>query len=153
MTIRGLSLTRPWPFAFNHRPVPKRVENRGWRPHDYVGNYVALHAAQSWDEDDREFIADKTGLYVPSNRESPHSQIFAVARYAGCVEDEDDARLGEQRVWFFGPVGWLLDDYVELAEPVPCTGARGLWTFDEKPDALAALRVVYMRSKAARFVA
>jgi hypothetical protein len=94
--IRGLSLTRPWPFAFGQVPVPKRVENRGWKPKDWVGHYIALHAAKSWDEEDREFIAEKTGLHVPSDKEPPHSQIFAVCRYFGCVTSEKDRRLKEQ---------------------------------------------------------
>ncbi|HEX7313263.1 MAG TPA: hypothetical protein VF297_05055 [Pyrinomonadaceae bacterium] len=142
-----MSLTRPWPFAFDNGPVPKRVENRGWKPRDYVGHYVALHAAKSWDEDGREFIADKTGLYVPSDAESPRSQIFAVCRYVGHVTSATDRRLKNgQDAWFFGPVGWLLGDYVRLVEPVPCVGARGLWTFDERPQAFARLREVYARS-------
>ena len=75
--IRGLSLTRPWPFAFRHG---KRVENRSWRPSGkLVGCYIALHAAQSFSEEDREFIAMVTGLDVP------HSEIFAVARWNGTI--------------------------------------------------------------------
>ena len=74
--IRGLSLTRPWPFAFVNGPEPlqKRVENRSWKPPQFIiGNYLALHAAKSWAEDGREFIADVLGMDVPDNSNSPHS--------------------------------------------------------------------------------
>jgi hypothetical protein len=153
--IRGLSLTRPWPFAFVNKGVgtePKLVENRSWRPpHFIIGNYLALHAAKSWDEDDREWIEHVTGLFVPRNRDSPHSQIFAVCRVIDYVEDLHDPRLSvSRRVWFFGEFGWLLDDLVELVEPVPCTGGLGLWTFDKRQAELHALRLSYQQSIALR---
>jgi hypothetical protein len=148
--IHGLSLTRPWPFAFVNGPEPlqKRVENRSWKPpQSIVGNHLALHAAKSWSEDGREFIADVLGIEVPNNADSPHSQIFAVCRVTGYVEDTSDDRLTpEQRGWFFGPYGWLLDDFVKLVDPVPCTGAMGLWGFDKKQEALEALRTSYKKS-------
>jgi hypothetical protein len=151
--ILGLSLTRPWPFAFTHGPelARKRVENRSWPPPPFmVGQYLALHAAQSWSEDDREWIEWATGLTVPGKADSPHSQIFAVCRLAGFVTDADDVRLvPDQRKWFFGPYGWLLDEFVELVEPVPCKGAQKLWNFAWRPAELDALRASYRKSIAA----
>lgn len=153
-TIRGLSITRPWPFAFVNGPeaLQKRVENRSWRPPIVARRescYVALHAAQSWDEGDREFIQELLGIPVPGNKESPHSQIFAVCRLNGWVTTADDARLTDgQRRWFFGEYGWLIRDFVKLVEPVPCKGSQGLWTFDERQDELAQLRIEYARSRA-----
>ena len=146
--IRGLSLTRPWPFAFHHG---KRVENRSWRPPGkLVGCYIALHAAKSFSEEDREFIAMVTGLDVPPKSDCPHSEIFAVARWNGVIilpEPETDEEgliptgqglADNQSQWFFGPYGWLLEEYVQLPEPVKATGARGLW--DIKPDVLVEVR-------------
>jgi hypothetical protein len=154
-TIRGLSLTRPWPFAFVNRGVKtesKLVENRSWKPPAFIiGNYIALHAAKSWSEDDRGWIEQATGLSVPDKADSPHSQIFAVCRVTGYVEDLHDPRLTvNQRMWFFGEYGWLLDDLVELVEPVPCVGGLGLWKFDGRPAELHALRISYQRSIAPR---
>lgn len=145
LTIRGLSLTRPWPYAFvlppNPRGVaPKRVENRSKRPpRGHVGHWLALHAAQSWDEGDREFIATTTGLYVPSKSESPHGQIFAVCKLMSSVESAERL-LPDQRAWFFGPHGWVIDYFVELKTPVECKGALGLWGFDSRPGAWKQLR-------------
>jgi hypothetical protein len=149
--IRGLSLTRPWPFAFLKPGVEtdfKRIENRSWRPPQFIiGQYLALHAAKSWSEDDREWIEHVTGLSVPRKKESPHSEIFAVCRCAGYAEDALDERVSEgQRMWFFGPYGWLLTHFVGLNEPVPCTGELGLWTFDKRQAELHALRLSYGNS-------
>jgi hypothetical protein len=126
----------------------KRIENRGWKPPAFiVGHYIALHAAQSWDEADREWIVRATGLEVPGKKDSPHSEIFAVCRCVGFAESADDERIiPEQRKWFIGPYGWLLRDFVALVEPVRCIGGRGLWSFDSRPTELAALRLSYRRS-------
>lgn len=153
MIIRGLSLTRPWPFAFvaEYDDEPKRVENRDWPPPPFiVGHYLALHAAQSWSEDDREWIAHITGIKVPGRRESPHSEIFAVCRVDGYVTEVLDERLSvNQRKWFFGPYGWLLTDYVQLVEPVKCKGGQKLWRLESRPGVLEAVRDSYRRSASA----
>jgi hypothetical protein len=148
--IRGLSLTRPWPFAFVAQPkihgvAPKRIENRSWPvPKKLIGHFLALHAAQSWDEDGRDFIVETTGLYVPNRQESPHSEIFAMCMLGGFIRHDQDPRLEDgQHKWFFGPYGWLCAEFVRLKTPVPCKGAQGLWSFDSKPDELAALRRSY----------
>jgi len=151
--ILGLSLTRPWPFAFVNGPeeMRKRVENRSWPPpQSAIGQYLALHAAQSWSEDDHDWIEELTGLIVPSRAESPHSIIFAVCRLVGYVEKVSDERLSdEQSQWFFGPFGWLFDEFVKLVEPVPCKGARKLWSFEKRQSELHALRLSYRKSVAA----
>jgi hypothetical protein len=152
--IRGLSLTRPWPFAFTAeggRIAPKLLENRSWKPPEWViGHYLALHAAQGWSEDDREWIADRTGLYVPDRAESPHSEIFAVCRVEGYVESASDELLPEsQRPWFFGPYGWLLADFVKLVEPVRCKGGQKLWSLESRSGVVEAVRESYRRSTTA----
>jgi hypothetical protein len=157
LEIRGLSLTRPWPFAIVNGPKDeqKRIENRSWKPpRRLVGHFLALHAAKSWSESDRQWITEKTGLYVPKKDECPHSVIFAVCMLGGWIEHDQDHRLLEtQRKWFFGPFGWLLVDVVRLVNPVPCVGAMGLWTFEKKQEELAQLRVAYKESLGLRLVA
>lgn len=148
--VRGLSLTRPWPWAFLNGPFPKRIENRSWKPsHSVMAIYhVALHAAKSWDEDDREFIEDATGIAVPPRDQHVHSAIFAVCRIPRYVDENDAYTTLEeaQQFWFFGPFGWVISDFVSLIAPVPCKGALGLWSFDDKPTELAELRRVYALS-------
>jgi ribonuclease HI len=139
--VRGLSLTRPWPFAFQYG---KRVENRSWAPpKNHIGQWIALHAAKSWSDDDRRYIAERLHRYVP---EEPPGNIFALARLVGFVKSEDDSRLpASQHQWFFGPYGWLLDGYWEVSPVttrIECPGAQGLWGFDhpKRAGALVKLR-------------
>ena len=141
LEIRGLTLTRPWPFAIAE--AGKRIENRDWAPpRPLIGHYLALHAGKGWSEVDREWIGNLTGLYVPNRDESPHSVIFAVCMLGGyIIYDKDHRFKEEQRMWFFGPYSWLLEDVVVLKTPVPCRGAQKLWTVP--PDVLEQLRAAY----------
>lgn len=36
-----------------------------------------------------------------------------------------------QEDWWIGPHGWVLDDVVELAEPIPMRGQLGVWRITE----------------------
>ena len=45
------------------------------------------------------------------------------------------ARVLVNDPWFFGPFGWALEDVVTLPEPVPHTGAQGLWTVEPAAEA------------------
>lgn len=148
--VRGLSLTRPWPWAFVNGPFPKRVENRSWKPpHSIIStHHIALHAAQSWDEDDRDVIELITGIYVPPRDQHVHSALFAVCRITDCVEADEVERVIDpsQQRWFFGPNGWSISDFVKLIAPVACKGAQGLWSFDKKQQELTELRRVYAAS-------
>lgn len=152
MKIRGLSLARPWPFAFTDGPIErrKRVENRSWMPsRGMMGHFIALHAAKSYDEADREFITRTLGVEAPSKSDSRHSEIFAICRVVAVVSSEKDPRLDSfgaesQRRWFFGPWGWLLADFCALNRPVACGGSQGLWTIPE--NVLTEVRRVYRDS-------
>lgn len=151
--VRGLSLTRPWPWAFVNGPFPKRVENRTWRPAASLisTHYIALHAAQSWDEHDRDVIELITGIVVPPKDQHLHSAIFAVCRITDVVEEDGTATLEpSQERWFFGPFGWIVGDFVKLIAPVACKGAQGLWGFENKQTELAELRRVYAASLASQ---
>lgn len=151
--FRGLSLSRPWPWAFIYPPIPKRAENRDWQRRSMVSSYLALHAAKSWDEDGRDFIANVAGMAVPPKGEHPHSVIFAVCRVSEivCLADDEAVYDGlfskrpeipaEQEQWSFGPYVWLLDSFVVLPKPVECKGAQGLWVLPS--SVLTAVREQY----------
>ena len=114
-----------------------------------MGQYIALHAAKSWDESGKDFIEYQTEIAVPGDKQSPHSVIFAVCRLAGVIDDPLAPILDiyDQIQWFFGPYGWFLDSFVMLKEPVPCKGAQKLWGFDDKPDVLRQVRQQWKISK------
>lgn len=127
--VRGLTLWRPWPWAFLHADKP--VENRTWAPPAWmIGGWVALHAGKHFDTDAANSMANgyfgDAAKAVPIEPAThPHSVIVAVAPLVGCKGRP--ARLACP--WSFGPKCWLLppERLHPLALPVPCRGARGLW--------------------------
>ncbi len=135
--IRGLTLHRPWPWAFTHGG--KRVENRTWKPPPtIVGGYIALHAGKRFDPiaAERIYYGD-FGVHPHLSRSPdahPHSVIVAVAKLVGFREHHSSDPEG----WAFGPYVWKLPDVTLLSEPVPCKGAQGLWKLpDDVFDAVA----------------
>lgn len=140
--IRGLTLARPWPFAYRHG---MRMENRSWRPsRELVGAYFALHAGPFWSAIERDFIAAALDLKVPPEAAHPAGQIFAVVRWDGRIvvpaSEADQPSFitpretlpTEQQKWFMGPSAWIFDEYIELPEPVPSLGGMFLWDMCEE---------------------
>ena len=84
----------------------------------------------------------------PSDSRMGFGAIVAVARFGGVVlsERECRARVGEAgaRFWI-GPVGLILEDVVELREPVKAPGKLSLWTLDE--ETVDAVRRQFVRRK------
>lgn len=127
-------------------PQPlKPVENRAWVPGSAlgVGSFLAIHAGKhrvtvdlrAWYRKTvRELGVDVDVPNVSYRRdgdpEMHFGAIVALARYAGTVDSVDElrARVGARGVPFWsGPVGWILEDVVELPAPVRASGALGLW--------------------------
>lgn len=116
--LYALTLHRPWAWAIAHGP--KRIENRSWAPPRWArGMRLAIHAGKTFNERDRNVIASRYGLSVPSKDDDPMG-IVALATLAGSTTESDDP-------WFNGPVGWILKDVRALPQPVPARGAQGLW--------------------------
>lgn len=109
---------QPWVHAILYQG--KGIENRTWKT-SYRG-WLALHASASkWPE--AEF---PRGKRVPDLATLTYSAICGVARL--------DAVVTESRSPWFWPdgiegrrFGWVLTNRTPLANPIPCTGARGLW--------------------------
>jgi hypothetical protein len=156
--VLALTLIRPWPRAiFAESPRPKRVENRTWAPPagTVVGQHIAIHAGKKWDEQAAVFIRDQGVELGPEA--AVEGAIVGVVRVAKVValpdtaEGKHAASIGRATItfdpklradpWFFGPVGWLLDDVVAIAQPVRAMGQQGLWrlTDDEERAVLRQL--------------
>lgn len=124
--VRGLTLKRPWPWAFEF--AGKRVENRKWAPpRALVGGWLALHAGKGWDAPSVPLFVN--GEFGPAAARvlddiHPDSRIFALARIASFYERDDGPMRGP---WAFGPFVWELTDFTVLPIPVDCRGAQGLW--------------------------
>jgi len=149
--IRGLTLWRPWDIAM--RELGKGVENRDWTPPEYlVGQLVALHSGQHWDEAGAQTIAEVTGRKELEDRACPAGYITCVGVLVGYVEVDEWTGLPlnpavvtpDQDQWLFGRYGWLIPDRVAI-EPVACKGRQGLWALP--PD---VERLVLERYEAAR---
>lgn len=152
--MKALTLWRPWPYAIFHLPadIAKRVENRSWKPPDWLlGERIAIHAGATYDREGADFIGEHLAdigrlaelKKVPGHDARVKAEgIIGTAIVAGCcrvdgglvrgdwpVSSRQTVDAFEQtiRAWLFGPYGWLLDDVRALPEPIPCKGRRGIW--------------------------
>lgn len=138
--MKALTLVQPWAYAITDRG--KRVENRGWAPR---GHYhmleLALHAGRRYDRS-RFGRRLEHELELPVGAMMPHGAVVGVCRLV-CVVRSRDQVEPEQRRWWVGPCGWILDS-VRKIEPVTCVGHLGLWTLPE--DAEAKVVAALLRS-------
>lgn len=148
MSLRALTLWRPWSWAVCH--AGKRIENRPWAPpRSIVGQYLALHAGKMYDKA-CVVLMREMGLADPPLPERCPQGIVAVCKvmrsYSACTETEEQlehlrdvvtAAHPGQRQWIFGPYCWVLEEVTPI-EPVPCKGAQGLWSVPE--DVLETVR-------------
>lgn len=143
VTIRGLTLWRPWSGSIVHGP--KRIENRGWAPSQQLvdrGLWIAIHGGSKWDRDGAEFLtahwtiaasvvmlAGERTYDILDERQWParaiSKGIVGVARVRRAVPAGDPAVRTDP--FAFGPFCWMLEDVRALPEPIPCKGAQGLW--------------------------
>lgn len=133
---KGLTVTEPWASAIAY--VGKDVENRTRRTH-YRGP-VAIHAGLTvWNDDLQRRVLWKRGepkcpleeliaagqrrywLNVEDDMLAPGS-IVAIAMLVDCV-------VRSKSPWYSGGdyFGWVLQGVIPI-EPIPWTGALGLWT-------------------------
>ena len=137
--INALTLIRPWDQSI--LVGPKRIENRKWAPPTrFLGQQIALHAGEKWDENAVRFMA-KHGFVPPCSRdESPRQAIVGLVTIAhvwekGTMHFSEDGH-DYASPWAFGPYCWFLSSITPLRTPVPCKGALGLWRV---PDDLAKM--------------
>lgn len=174
--IRAVTLIQPWAHLIAElvKPVENRTwRPHGLAP----GDFLAIHAGVwSGPKTEREWcsaleLAEQHNLVasIPVLEEfrkvvdgergrlyrqrcSRYCQAAvtygAIVAVATLDEVRTEARVvdGKADPWFGGPVGWYLRGVVRF-DPVPCTGAQGLWSPEE-----ATLAVVRERYLAARGV-
>lgn len=148
MGIRCLSLLQPYADAYANGP--KDVENRSRKLFNVPpgGMWVGIHASLGW------WDVDLSELWpeAPTRATARRGVVLGVVHIARCEvfdgEQLDELPFGSQTIleklgpWAFGPVCYVADRKIPLAEPMPCKGARGLWTPPEHiGNALDALIV------------
>ena len=131
---KGLSIAQPWASAVAF--AEKDIENRSWRSH-YRGP-LAIHASGTVFKDyfgyrcrtvrggEKRPVIDwinrgrrRFGLEPEGPDNIISSHIIAIAMFVDAVEKSSSP-------WFGGEWGWVLQGVVPI-EPIPWTGALGLW--------------------------
>lgn len=161
----ALTLWPEWAWAIAHRG--KDIENRTWRPPEYlIGKWLAIHAGKHiggrpGDTALLEGLQDLLEMGEEAGAEIPvfsdlipqiaTSAVVAVVKVRGSIH-------GDAKGWYAGPetcnahgsvvpnYGWQLDNVLVLPQPVPCKGAQGLWL--PPPDVLAGVREQLARIEA-----
>ena len=134
--MKALSLKQPWLYAITC--MDKRIENRTWKPpQQVIGQRIALHASKKDDPLGYSAIAKIAGIEIDGDL--PRGAIVGTVRVVGWLNDDG---LGDVPTpclghlvdddWFFGPIGWILDDVQLLDEPIPARGSLGLWDVPEE---------------------
>lgn len=126
--MKALTLTQPW--ATLVALGIKKVETRSWST-PYRGPLL-IHAAKTWNADDRAFAADLRAGGVLPDVPLPLGAIIARCRlqYVGSTQVAFAALTGIERDlgdFSYGRFGWSLTGVEPLPEPVPWRGALGLW--------------------------
>lgn len=149
--MRALTLTQPW--AGLVAAGIKLVENRPRQmiKREDFGKPFAIHASREIDqgvyariaEIDESICKDPSAWYALSRITSAVIAVATIDRVVStgaASHDFDDENslairaLGEQRRWFFGPIGYVLRDVRALATPVPCRGWQGFWTLEAETE-------------------
>ena len=153
--MKALTLTQPW--ATLVAIGAKKYETRSWGT-AYRGP-IAIHSAKNFPKKCRSLCIQQPFQSTLDNRDPmdlPLGFIIAVAEVHDCIKmtSELPKLLGKQvRLTYFdgysmsdkhidrmefcfgdfsiGRVAWELSNVQQLAKPIPCKGALGLWTVPE----------------------
>lgn len=108
--MRCLSVRQPWAWLIVHGHKP--VENRTWST-DHRGRLL-IHAGLTFDDAGYTWVRSNfPGLRVPLKSEFERGGIVGRAQLIACIDQS--LRMGPfghilDSPWFFGPVGWVLQD-------------------------------------------
>lgn len=125
--MRAITICQP--YASLIATGQKRVENRSW-PTRYRGA-IAVHAGKS-----RQWLGSWDG---PMPEPMPFGAVIAKVNLIACLPiDEISRGLHDQQFpWLRehehteGPWCWVLENVLQLPEPVPASGAQGIWLWSE----------------------
>lgn len=134
--ILALSVQQPWASIIVHLDhcfhVPKRVENRNWKPVCKVPFWMAIHAGLTLDTGPLEHLAPLWAK-LGNPRNLPRGVIIGLARVDRVASEREARRLWpEQEPWICGEYCWHFDRVVALQKAIPCKGALGLWDVKAK---------------------
>ena len=148
--LRGLTLTQPW--AGLVATGVKRIENRVWQARNMVGQRFAIHASR---QIDHRVVDSLRSEGIPYHELwNVRSAIVAVATLHTVIDKasqipplvEAGILPPDQERWFFGPLGFVLTNIVELETPrILCSGARSFWELPKDVLAKVEARLACLR--------
>lgn len=155
--MRALTLHRPWDTAILR--LGKPVENRSWPPPSHlIGQRFALHSGKKWDREGAftvEMLAHKHGIdldvaHIHISRAAQLDSVILGTVKLARVLSRAQPQLGTpdplaSSPWFFGDYGWVCEDPIPFAQPVPCKGMQGLWTLPPAVEALVLAQEIEFR--------
>lgn len=118
----AISVMQPWAHAIIF--WNKDIENREWRPDSkLIGDRIAIHASKKLDQGAMRALRccdmmDRLSGYALG-------AIIGTVRVAGIVDNHSSR-------WWTGPYGIVLAEPLALREPIPASGALGLWRLTPK---------------------
>jgi hypothetical protein len=134
--MRALTLWQPWAWAVLH--AGKRIENRTRPfPRKLLHETFALHAGRTYSQGVWNWPLETP---PPRRHECVLGAVVGTARLVQVV-DRASELPEDQRRWWSGPFGWLLDDVRPLTKPVPCRGRQGFWTLPSDVEEVVRARM------------
>lgn len=128
--MKALSVRAPWWWAILHG---KPVENRDWSTN--FRGLVWLHASKSWkkaeiaeDWESVRFMAEQDGIVIPAIADE------AMRAAGGCLVGSVlivDCVTAHPSAFFMGQYGFVLQNPIPLATPIPLKGALGFFDVPE----------------------
>lgn len=133
----ALTLKAPW--AEMMMDYGKDVENRPWPATRYVklGTRIAIHAGQGYDRSGALWLMHD--LSITPRLTYPRGVIVGTVRLVDVVEASASR-------WFDGPYGWVVEDHIKFHDPIPASGALGLWRLTPSQQAQVAQAEATARS-------
>lgn len=130
--MKALSIRQPWAWLILHGG--KRIENRSWTTRQR--GRILIHAAKGMTRDEYEdgkliLAAANPVVTLPPFEQLQRGGIVGSVEITDCIGRSTSP-------WFFGPVGFVLNDPKPLPF-VPCAGRLGF--FDVSDEVLRACGV------------
>lgn len=119
----ALTVKEPWLTcgAFHGKPV----ENRTWKlPSKHVGKRVFLHTSSKLDNDGMTIASSLATKQLKQDVLFPGQCLVATAVFTDCVTSHESK-------WFFGPYGFIWENFKLLPNFYNCRGALNFWRVPE----------------------
>lgn len=147
MTHRLITVRQPWARPIVERGGIKNVENRGTgftRKHRgrlWIHAGAALAKPAFSDERIRDLYPRLAGPWEVGSVIGYVNTVDAHIAEPGCCESiwAEQEYVGSDGSVQRNPVHLVFEDAVELAEPIPCRGALGIWSADRVPGLAESL--------------